>query len=221
VIRPPVPVPPAPPMNDVSRRQAWGPRAPAAGQLHPFHPRINLAPPPRTPRGSAGAPVARGRGPGRPRAIAFDDPGRRGVRGKPVECCNRHPAAQGWTKRIGRFARFELPRLGSFLPRVGSFIPRVHFSTAHRVSFPSFFFSEEKEREKGPKCAAGRSTSPDSAENLYPRVQTPIHGFSVDEKRGTSKHWRGFAADQGLIHASTGCFPWGTPDEARAGGAHG
>lgn len=214
-------VPPAPPMHDLSRRQAWGLRAPAAGQLHPFHPRINLPPPPRTPQGLDGAPVARGRGPGRARAIAFDDPGTRGVRGKPVDSCNRHHGPQGWTKRSGRSARFELPRLWLFSPRVGSFLPRLAFSATRGLSLPSFFFSEERERKEEGQGAGGRSTGPISAENLYPRVRTPIHGFSVDEKTGKSKHWRGFAADRPLIHASTSCFAWGDPAEVPAGGAHG
>jgi hypothetical protein len=182
-------------------------------------PGINPTLSPRTPRHRglrAEGPRPEGRGAA---AIGFRDAGmRRGALGF-VDWIALDYAPLDSTKAAGRFARFELPRNVLSLPRVDTFYPRVQFSAHWPFSLSFLNFSEEREERKGAATSATTSTGPQYVRKVYPRVGPPIHGFSVDEKRGSSKHWRGLAADLGPIHASTGCFPCGCPSMSRLGAA--
>lgn len=215
-------LPPAPPMLKVlPRRQARAPMHRAATCFHSCASSINpsLSPAPPHRRWDLPARVRpEGKGVA---AMGFCHPGcHRHSRG-PVDCIACHYASLGSTKRSGRFARFESPRVGAFLPRVGLFYPRVCFSTFWTISLSLSFFIEGERGEEGAPAAKTQSTSPKYVTNMYPRVGDPIHGFSVDYFLSRSEQRRGLAGDRALIHASTGrsaCVP---PVAAPAGGWHG
>jgi hypothetical protein len=215
-------LPPAPPMLKVlPRRQARAPMRRAATCWHSCCPGINacLSPPPPHRRWDfpwGSRPEGKGVA-----AIAFCDAGHHRRSRGPVDCIACHYALRGSTKRGGRFARFELPRVWLFLPRVGLFYPRVHFSPQQTNSLSLSFFIEGERGEEGATAAKTQSTGSKSVTNMYPRVGDPIHGFSVACFLGKSEHWRGFARDRAPIHASTSrnaCVP---PVTALAGGVHG
>lgn len=216
------PFPPAPPMlKDTPRRQAQAQVRRAATGQHSCAGSINppLSPYPLTEGGFA---PGRGRPEGKGGAArGFLYPGcHRHSRG-PVDCIACHYASRVSTKRSGRFARFEIPRVGCFLPRVGLFYPRVCFSVIWTISLSFSFFIEEREKEKGAPGAARPSTGRENVKNMYPRVGDAIHGFSVDCFLSRCKHWRGLRADRASIHGSTGrnaCVP---PTAAQPGGVHG
>ena len=213
---------PAPPaFKAQERRQAPSPMRRAATCVHSCGLRIN---PPRSPapprprkfRAGNGRPEGKGGA-----ARHFCHAGHRGCVGESGDCiaCN-YPAPVS-TKRGGEFARFELPRVVRSVPRVDTICPRVHFSATGPFSLSFLVFLEEGKEVEGAADGASRSTVRKIDEKPHPRVAHPVHGFSGDEKRGRSEHWRGLATVQGPIHASTACFAWGGRARLVAGGVHG
>lgn len=77
------------------------------------------------------------------------------------------------------------------------------YSAARPVSFLSFLFSEERERERGQEGAQGPIHRFSSCLKKHPQVRDPIHGFSVDDFLSKSQCWRGFTSLRESIHAST------------------
>jgi hypothetical protein len=217
---PSTPFPPVPPMLKGSpRRQARMRAVREAACVDQCCAGINPISSPRTPRRRGlRAEGARPEGKGAA-AIGFCDAGIRGGARGFVDCIALDYATLDSTKASGRFARFEHPRNVLFLPRVDTFHPRVQFSAHWPISLSFLNFSEEKEGGKAATTSAAPSTGPQIVKKVYPRVGPRIHGFSVDEKTGSSKHWRGLAADSGPIHASTGCFPCGCSSMSRLGAA--
>lgn len=204
-----------------TRHQVQGGSATARRSHHRFHPRINLPVLPRTPTRRFGGPVARWEGWVVDRLSQFIGKGRQGVRENPVDRAHCHHADRGSTKRIGRFARFQLPRVRWFLPRVGQFFPCVVFRGVAPSS--SFFFeiSEEREEKRVDRRRARRSTGSNSRENLYPRVQLCGHGFSVAQKMSNSQCRRGLAAYRGCDPRVHGSNAPGYPASDQAGGGRG
>lgn len=214
-------LPPAPPMLKVLPRRQARPVRRAATCWNSCAQRINPSPSPRPPtegelRPDQGRPEGRGGA-----AMGFWHPGyHRHSRG-PVDCIACNYAPRGSTKRSGRFARIELPRVGLFRPRVGLFYPRVGFSAHRTISLSLCFFIEGERGKEGAAAAKTQSTGPESCNRVCPRVGAPIHGFSVDSFLSRSEHWRGFAGDLAAIHASTGRNARVPPVAALAGGVRG
>ena len=157
--------------------------------------RMNFAVTPRTPRPIGAAakgarPGSAGRVP-----IAFLHAGTRWQSLRPVDRGLCQPRLSATARSNRPFATFELPRVASFLPRVGLFSPHVGFSVCAALSLFLINFLERRERERGPRNRKRPSTSPKSCKRTCPRVRAVIHGFSVDEKRGTFQCWCGLAAD--------------------------
>jgi len=215
-------LPPAPPMLKVlPRRQARTVMRRAATCWHSCCPGINasLSPHPLTEGGAARGRVRPG-GKG-VAAIGFFDPGYHRESRGPVDQWSCHHAPLGLTKRSGQFARFQVPRVEAFLPRVGLFYPRVDFSSHQTITLSLSFFIEGERGEKGTAAAIERSTGSKYVTEMYPRVESSIHGFSVDDFLGRSEQRRGFAAHRPPIHASTDCAACVVPAAARAGGVRG
>ncbi len=220
----PTPPPPAPSaLQGTTRRQARCSMHRAATCLDQCVQGINPPWSPAPPHVAMGLPAKARPGRKGRRRIAFFNGGMERHAEKPVEFELWHLALPGSTKASAAFARFELPRVVCFLPRVGLFCPRVHFSAGRAFSLSFFLFSEERKMRKDGDgaTASGRSTGLKSRKNLYPRVGDSFHGFFVDAFLSKSEHWRGLAARQGLIHASTGCFACGQAEPGQAGGARG
>jgi hypothetical protein len=215
--------PPAPPLELSLRRQArllalFGRRQPGhASMRRPHQSRVF---PPHPPADVWG-PRSPGKGGGEGSAHRFFQFWTQGGAGKLVDNCNCHHALRGSTKRSGRFASFQPPRVGSFIPRVGRFSPSVGFQAGGPSLSLFLKISEEREKKEGAATANGQSTSPFFVSVLYPRVRALFHESFVAEKRGRTQCWRGFG-DGSHVHPSIHeCFPPGYPETPPAGGAHG
>ena len=107
------------------------------------------------------------------------------------------------------------PRVGPFYPRVDLFYPRVCFCRLPPPPFSISLFSLRKESERGGEQAKTSIHGFYLCNKVCPRVCFSIHGFSGDEKRGTSQYWRGFAGCLAPIHASTGRNAYTPPAKVR------
>lgn len=166
--------------------------------------RINLAPcPPHPPTRKTGPDRGQAKQSGGA-AIGFANAGIWRVRGKSVEQPARQAANPLGSKRWCLTGCARNPRVVPFFPRIGSVFPRVDFHQPAPRPLSLSLFSLERERERGER--AGKTGIPGFFDCLkkHPRVWSPVHGFSGDEKRGGTQCWRGFAGDQAPIPASTG-----------------
>ena len=109
----------------------------------------------------------------------------------------------------------KYPRVRSVYPRVDLFYPRVCFCRLPSPPLSISLFSLRKESEREGKQAKTSIHGFYLCNKMYPRVCFSIHGFSGDEKRGTSQHWRGFAGCLPSIHASTGRNAYTPPAKVR------
>ena len=175
-----------------------------ATDLDPCGARINpLGLPPAPPHDGnrpAGGQTGRRKGP----SIAFRNDGAWGVCRKPVEIVTTHRLCHVAVRTPPPRVDLFNPRVVPFCPRVRSFYPRVCFCCFAAPPVSLSLFSLVKERERG--SPAGNEAIHGFLRCLkkHPRVWSPIHGFSGDEKRGRSQCWRGFAGCLAPIHASTG-----------------
>lgn len=195
-------VPPAPPVDAgiAPARAGQSSSVPAFARLHP----------PAPPFESARAPVAR-EGGRRGRADSFSRFWTQGGAGKLVDHCNCHYAKRGSTKRCGRFARFQLPRVGPFLPRVGLFFPCVAFPAS--ASSLSLFLEISEEREKEERGKKAKSAIHESVFEVrfvstsltpHPRI---TRGCRIAKTSMVVRTWTRRRVDP-RIHV---CFPCGTP----------
>lgn len=147
--------------------------------------------------------------------IAFFNWRGRGVCRKPVEIVVTHRlghvAVRTPLPRVG----LKFPRVSLFHPRVDLFYPRVGFCCLPSQPLSISLFSLRKESERGGEQAKTSIHGFYFCNKMYPRVCISIHGFSGDEKRGTSQYWRGFAGCLPPIHASTGRNAYTPPAKVR------
>lgn len=158
---------------------------------------------PRTPRPISAATAGPDLGAGGNVPIAFDDAGTRWRSLKPVDWTLCQVPLLGFPKSCTDLATFEIPRVCVFFPRVAPFIPHVLFSSIAALSLSFSIFLEERERKRRLKYTRQASTGFNSCNETCPRVDDPIHGFSVDEKRGNSQFRRGLTSLSGGNPRST------------------
>lgn len=143
-------------------------------------------------------------------AIDFHDAGIQGESLKPVDSTTCNLVSSVLTSYSNEFDGSEFPQVWLFLPQVAPFLPQADFSHCGPFFFISSSFKRrEREKERG-GTQSGQSTGLGTCNKAYPRVSTPIHGFSVDAFLSKTQCWRGFAGFQAPIHASTernACIP--------------